>query len=268
VSEPFLYQQADGIARITLNRPDVLNAITFEVYEALRDRFALLAADTSVRVVILTGAGRAFCTGGDVREIIGRLQGRSEEELLSFTRLTCEVILRMREAPQIIIASLNGVTAGAGAALALASDFRIASESARIAFLFVKVGLSGADMGAAHLLPRLLGTARATELLMCGDFVDAATAGRWGLFNRVVAPDALREETESWAASLAAGPTLGLQMTKKILNQSLGFDLREALEVEARAQAICMGHPDFAIAYEAFKMKKPPRFGGSGGGQP
>jgi enoyl-CoA hydratase/carnithine racemase len=258
----FLYEESGRIARITLNRPEVLNALTVETYTELRDTFAAMKERTGLRVIVLTGAGRAFCSGGDVKEIIGRLQGRSDEELLAFTRLTCETILRMREAPQIIISSLNGVTAGAGAALALASDFRIASEAARLAFLFVKVGLSGADMGAAHMLPRLIGHGRATELLMRGEFIDAQTAERWGLVHRVVPPAELDRETTSWAESLASGPELGLRMTKAILNRALGFNLAEALEVEAGAQAICMKHPDFNEAYQAFLGKRKPDFGG------
>ncbi len=257
----FGYEEEGSIARITLNRPEVLNALTIGVYEDLRDAFTGLKEKDHLRVVILTGTGRAFCTGGDVKEIIGRLQGRSDAELLDFTRLTCEVVLRMREAPQAIIASLNGVTAGGGAALALASDFRIAAEEARIAFLFVKVGLSGADMGACHLLPRLIGQSRATDLLMRGEFIDAATAERWGLYNRVVPARELADETEEWAHGLLEGPALGLKMTKTILNRSLGFDLAEALDVEARTQADCMRHPDFEEAYRAFLEKRPPVFG-------
>jgi enoyl-CoA hydratase/carnithine racemase len=263
VSTTFLYEERGPIARITLNRPEVLNALTFDTYHELRDTFSALANKPAIRAVILTGTGRAFTSGGDVKEIIGRLQGKSDEELLAFTRLTCEVILRMREAPQPIIAALNGVTAGAGAALALACDFRIASEAARIAFLFIRVGLSGADMGAAYLLPRLVGTGRAAELLMRGEFVDAQTAERWGLVNRVVAPSGLEEETVAWAEAVASGPRLGIEMTKTILNRSLGFSLPEALEIEAEAQAICMKHPDFEEAYRAFLEKRRPVFGRS-----
>lgn len=257
----FGYEEEGSIARITLNRPEVLNALTIGIYEELRDTFKGLKDRRHLRAVILTGTGRAFCTGGDVKEIIGRLQGRSDSELLDFTRLTCEVVQRMREAPQAIIASLNGVTAGAGAALALASDFRIAAEEAKIAFLFVKVGLSGADMGACYLLPRLIGRSRAAELLMLGDFIDAATAERWGLYNRVVPAARLQEVTADWARRLATGPGYGLEMTKTILNRSLGFDLAEALDVEARTQADCMRHPDFEEAYQAFLEKRPPVFG-------
>ena len=256
----FLYQEHGPIARLTLNRPEVLNALTFDTYKQLRDLFAALPGRSHVRVVILSGAGRAFCTGGDVKEIIGRLQGASDEELLDFTRLTCDTVLKMREAPQMIIASLHGVTAGAGAALALASDFRIVSDNVRIAFLFVKVGLAGADMGVAHLLPRIVGFGRATELLMRGEFVDARTAEQWGLVHRVVPAADLENETSVWAESLAAGPDEGMRTTKALLNQTFGFDLAEILEVEARAQAICMKSPDFGEAYRAFLEKRPPSF--------
>ncbi len=183
----FLYEQsAAGVATITLNRPERLNALTFEVYRELTDTFAALGSETDVRVVVITGAGRAFCSGGDVHDIIGELFSRDMEGLLEFTRMTCELVANIRALPKPVIASLNGTTAGAGACIALASDIRIASEEAKIAFLFVKVGLSGADMGAAYLLPRVVGLAKATELLYTGDFISAAEAERIGLYNRVV----------------------------------------------------------------------------------
>jgi len=260
----FLWEEKGAIARLTLNRPEVLNALTFDVYHELRDVFAGLEDKPALRVVVIAGAGRGFCSGGDVKEIIGRLAGQSDEVLLNFTRLTCEVILRMREAPQIFIASINGVAAGAGAVMAMASDLRIASTEARIAFLFTKVGLTGADMGAAHLLPRIVGAGRAAELLLRGDFIDARTAEAWGLFNRVVAPERLEAETASWAETLARGPALGQRMTKHIMNRGMGMNLAEALELEAGAQAVCMKHPDFAEAYEAFVQKRPPVFGRGG----
>src|SRR6202171_1412293 len=172
----FLYEQRERVATITFNRPERLNAITFEVYRELTDLFASLREEPEVRVVVITGAGRAFCSGGDVRDIIGELQGRDAEGLLEFTRLTCELIRNMRLLPKPIIASLNGTTAGAGSCIALASDIRIAAEEAKIAFIFVKVGLSGADMGAAYLLPRVVGLAKATELLYTGDFISAQEA--------------------------------------------------------------------------------------------
>src|ERR671918_1713601 len=186
-----LEQDADGVATITLNRPERLNALTFEVYRELTDTFAALREESAVRVVVITGAGRAFCSGGDVHDIIGELFSRNMEGLLEFTRMTCELVHNIRSLPKPVIASLNGTTAGAGACIALASDIRFASEDAKIAFLFVKVGLSGADMGAAYLLPRVVGLAKATELLYTGDFISAAEAERIGLYNRVVTADQL-----------------------------------------------------------------------------
>src|SRR5437588_7574036 len=183
----FLYDVRDGVASITLNRPERLNALTFEVYRELTDTFAALQTEDDVRIVVITGAGRAFCSGGDVRDIIGEFQTRNAEGLLEFTQMTCELVRNIRALRKPVIASLNGTTAGAGACIALASDLRIASAEARIAFLFVKVGLSGADMGAAHLLPRLVGLGRAAELLYTGDFITAEEAHSFGLYNRVVA---------------------------------------------------------------------------------
>src|SRR6266576_41520 len=222
----FLYEQRDGIATITLNRPERLNAITFEVYHELTDFLARLRDEKDVRVVIITGAGRAFCSGGDVRDIIGELQGRDSEGLLEFTRLTCDLIRNMRALPKPIIASLNGTTAGAGACIALASDIRIAAEEAKIAFVFVKVGLAGADMGAAYLLPRVVGLAKATELLFTGDFISAQEAERIGLYNRVVPGNELATATEEMAEKLARGPALGLAKTKEMLNREMhmGFE--------------------------------------------
>src|SRR5438309_12008003 len=212
----FLYEQKDRVATITLNRPERLNAITFEVYHELSDFFAKLRDDKDVRVVTITGAGRAFCSGGDVIDIIGELQGRDAEGLLEFTRLTCDLIRNMRALPKPIIAILNGTVAGAGACIALASDIRIAADEAKIAFIFVKVGLAGTDMGATYLLPRVVGLAKATELLMTGDFVEASEAERIGLYNRVVPCDELERETEEFAETLASGPALGIAKTKEM----------------------------------------------------
>src|SRR3982750_2589365 len=217
----FLYEQGDDIATITLNRPERLNAITFEVYHELTDFFAKLRDEKDVRVVVIRGAGRAFCSGGDVRDIIGELQGRDAEGLLEFTRQTCELVRNIRTLRKPVIACLNGTTAGAGACIALASDLRIASTEARIAFLFVKVGLSGADMGAAHLLPRLVGLSKATELLYTGDFITAAGALACGLYNRVVQPEQLESETRQLAERLARGPSFALAVTKEMLNREL-----------------------------------------------
>ena len=256
----FLYEQANGIGTITLNRPERLNAITFEVYHELTDFFAKLRDERSVRVVVITGAGRAFCSGGDVRDIIGALQGRDAEGLLEFTRLTCDLIRNMRSLPKPIIASLNGTTAGAGACIALASDIRIAAEEAKIAFIFMKVGLAGTDIGATYLLPRVVGFAKATELLMTGDFVEANEAERIGLYNRVVPRDELELATREFAARLANGPALGIAKTKEMLNRELHMSFESALEAEAVAQALCMQTPDFKEAHAAFLEKRPAKF--------
>lgn len=257
----FLYEQSEqGIATITLNRPDRLNALTFEVYRELTDLFAALRAEPDVRVVVITGAGRAFCSGGDVHDIIGELFSRDMEGLLEFTRMTCELIRNIRALPKPVIASLNGTTAGAGACIALASDLRIASEDARIAFLFVKVGLAGTDMLASYLLPRVVGLSKATEMLYTGDFVTASEAERIGLYNRVVPAGELANATREFAEKLARGPAFALGKTKEMLNRELHMDLEAALEAEAQAQAICMQHPDYREAYEAFVAKREARF--------
>lgn len=257
----FLFETSDdGVATITLNRPERLNALTFESYRELTDAFAALQNEESARVVVITGTGRAFCSGGDVRDIIGATLGRDAAGLLEFTRMTCELIRNIRALRKPVIASLNGTTAGAGACIALAADLRVACEDARIAFLFVRVGLSGADMGAAYLLPRLVGLAKATELLLTGNFLDAREAERIGLYNQVVAADELKEETRKLAAQLANGPAFALGMTKEMLNREMNVSLDTALELEAQAQAICMQHHDYREAYEAFIEKRPPRF--------
>ena len=253
----FLYEQDQlGIATITLNRPERLNALTFEVYRELIDAFAALREEREVRVVVITGAGKAFCSGGDVHDIIGELFSRNMEGLLEFTRMTCELVQNIRALPKPVIASLNGTTAGAGACIALAADLRIASEEARIAFLFVKVGLAGTDMAASYLLPRVVGLSKATEMLYTGDFVSAAEAERIGLYNRVVPASELATATRSFAERLARGPAFALAKTKEMLNRELDMDLQAALESEAQAQAICMQHPDYREAYEAFVAKR------------
>ena len=257
----FLFQKdADGVATITLNRPERLNALTFEVYRELTDTFAALRNEKDVRVVLITGAGRAFCSGGDVHDIIGQLFARDMEGLLKFTRMTCELIQNIRTLPQPVIASLNGTTAGAGACIALASDIRLASEEAKIAFLFVKVGLSGADMGAAYLLPRVVGLAKATELLYTGDFISALEAQQIGLYNKVVPSGQLAETSREFAQKLASGPAFALAKTKEMLNRELDMNLETALEAEAQAQALCMQHPDYREAYEAFVAKRTAKF--------
>jgi enoyl-CoA hydratase/carnithine racemase len=257
----FLYEQDEqGIAKITLNRPERLNALTFEVYRELTDTFAALREESAVRVVVITGAGRAFCSGGDVHDIIGELFSRNMEGLLEFTRMTCELIQNIRALPKPVIASLNGTTAGAGACIALASDIRIASDEAKIAFLFVKVGLAGTDMAASYLLPRVVGLAKATEMLFTGDFVSAAEAERIGLYNRVVPASELATATRAFAEKLARGPAFALGKTKEMLNRELHMNFQTALESEAQAQAICMQHPDYREAYEAFVAKREAKF--------
>ena len=253
-------QTAGGVATITLNRPERLNALTFEVYRELTDTFAALRHEKDIRVVVITGTGRAFCSGGDVKDIIGELFSRDMEGLLEFTKMTCELIRNIRVLPKPVIASLNGTTAGAGACIALAADFRIATEDARIAFLFTKVGLAGADMGAAYLLPRVVGLSKATELLYTGDFISATEAERIGLYNRVVPSTELNATTQSLAERLAQGPGFALAKTKEMLNRELDMNLETALECEAQAQAICMQHPDYREAYEAFVAKRTPKF--------
>jgi enoyl-CoA hydratase/carnithine racemase len=259
----FRFEVKDQVGLVTFTRPDQLNALTFEVYAELRDLFRDLERDESVRAVVVTGEGRGFCSGGDVNAIIGELFSRDMPGLVEFTRMTCDLIRNIRALRKPVIAALNGTAAGAGAVVALASDLRVASEKAKIAFLFVKVGLAGADMGAAFLLPRLVGMGRATELLMFGDTVDAATAERYGLFNKVVPAENVLEEAMAWATRLAQGPTFALGMTKELLNGELSMDLWNALDNEARAQAVCMQTKDFREAYEAFTQKRPARFTGS-----
>ncbi len=258
----FLYEvdAATSVATITLNRPDRRNALTFEVYDELRDAFRLLDREPGVRAVVITGAGSAFCTGGDVREIIGPLLEMDSAELLEFTRMTCDLIAAMRACGRPIVGALNGTVAGAGAVIATACDVRIAAESAKIAYLFTRVGLSGADMGIAWLLPRMIGFGRATELLMTGDFLDAREAFRIGLYNRVVADgEALSAGTE-WAARLARGPSASLAVTKRALEREAHMTLQDALAEEARVQAACMEHPNFREGYEAFVEKRVPVF--------
>ena len=258
----FLYEVSDGIATVTFNRTDKLNALTFEVYAQLRQLFDDLRYDDAVKVVILTGAGDAFCSGGDVNEIIGELFERDTKGHIEFTRMTGAVVQHMRLLEKPIIAALNGMTAGAGSVLALASDLRIASERARFAFLFTKVGLTGADMGAGYLLPRIVGFGRAMELLLLGDTIDAATAERYGLVNRVAPHDEVISVTMEWARRLAAGPTQALAMTKRMLNNELGMDLVAAIEAEAQAQALLLLGDDHRAFYEAFMAKHKPTFTG------
>ena len=256
----FRYEEADGVATIRLERTERLNALTFDSYAELRDAFAALRGYEHVRCVLLTGTGLAFCSGGDVKDIIGRLFGVSDAELLRFTRMTCDLIENMRLLEKPIVAALNGTTCGAGAVMAAAADVRVAAESAKIAFLFTKVGLSGADMGAAWLLPRIVGLGHASELLMGGEFVDARRAERIGLYNWVVPDDELPGYALGLARQLAAGPTLGLAVTKRMLNLEASMSMRDAMQAEGWIQAVCMKHPDYREAYEAFVERRSPRF--------
>ncbi len=256
MSFDFLYEVSDGIATLTFNRPEVMNALTFEVYAQLRDLFETLRYDDAVRAIVLTGTGDDFCSGGDVYEIIGELLKRDLKGHLEFTRMTGAVVQNMRLLDKPIIAAVNGMTAGAGAVIALAADLRIASEKARFAFLFTKVGLTGADMGAGYLLPRIVGLGRASELLMLGDTIDAVTAERYGLVNRIVPHDELLPAARQWARRLADGPTLALSMTKHMLNHELSMDLVSAIEAEAQAQALMLMGDDHRKFYEAFQARK------------
>src|SRR5262249_9338851 len=236
---------ATGVASITLNRPERMNALTFEVYDELRRTFRALDTEPGVRAIVITGRGQAFCSGGDVHDIIGALLGRDEAGLLEFTRMTCDLVLAIRRCRRPVIAALNGTTAGAGAVIATACDLRIATPPAKIAFLFTKVGLSGADMGSAWLLPRIVGSGRATELLMTGAFITADEALRIGLYNRIVPDGQLLSTARDLAAQLARGPALALGMTKHAIDNEASMDLATALEAEAQVQASRMTHADF-----------------------
>lgn len=262
MNDDFLYDVNEGVATITFNRPDVLNALTFDIYAQYRDLMEELRYDDAVKVVVLTGAGRAFCSGGDVYEIIGGLFEQDVKGHLDFTRMTGATVCNMRNLEKPIIAALNGTTAGAGAVLALASDLRIASEKASFRFLFTGVGLTGADMGAAYLLPRIVGMGRAMEILLFGDKVTAVTAERIGLVNKVTTPEELLPTAGEWAARLANGPTTALGMTKRMLNNEWHMDLASAIEAEAQAQALMLMGEDHRIFYEAFKEKVEPIFKG------
>jgi enoyl-CoA hydratase/carnithine racemase len=258
----FLYEvdAKTSVATITLNRPERLNALTFQVYRELTDTFRALDTEPGVRAVMITGSGRAFCSGGDVEDIIGALLGRDLKALHEFTTLTCDLILAMRHCRRPIVGALNGTVAGAGAVIAAACDIRIAAESAKIAFLFTKVGLSGADMGAAWLLPRLVGYGHATEMLMTGAFVDAKRAAEIGLYNRVVPQQDLLPAARAMAEALARGPSEALGVTKQAIEGEAALDLEAALAYEAEVQAQLMQGPNFREAHEAFRAKREPKF--------
>ena len=261
-AQHFAYVFEAGVATLTLNRPERKNPLTFDSYAELRKLFRALNHAGDVKVVVLTGAGGNFCSGGDVHEIIGPLTKMSMPELLAFTRMTGDLIKSMRLCPQPIIAAIDGICAGAGAMLALAADMRLGTAQAKTAFLFTRVGLAGADMGACALLPRLIGQGRASELLFTGRVMSADEGLQWGFFNALHAPQDLPGEAHKLAHQLASGPTFAHGMTKNMLHQEWAMTLDQAIEAEAQAQAICMQTKDFRRAYEAFAARQKPVFRG------
>ena len=258
----FSYAFDAGVATITLNRPERKNPLTFDSYAELRDMFRSLELANDVKVVVLTGAGGNFCSGGDVHEIIGPLTQMTMPEMLEFTRMTGNLIKAMRLCPQPIIAAIDGICAGAGAMMALAADMRLGTARAKTAFLFTRVGLAGADMGACALLPRLIGQGRASELLFSGRSMSADEGLQWGFFNALHEPDQVLAAAQTMAKNLASGPTFAHGMTKTMLHQEWAMTLDQALEAEAQAQAICMQTQDFKRAFDAFAAKQTPVFGG------
>jgi enoyl-CoA hydratase/carnithine racemase len=261
-AEHFAWRFEAGVGTITLNRPERKNPLTFDSYAELRDLFRALTYATDVKVIVVTGAGGNFCSGGDVHEIIGPLTGMRMPELLEFTRMTGDLVKAIRACPQPIVGAIDGVCAGAGAMIALACDLRYGSPATRTAFLFTRVGLAGADMGACALLPRVIGQGRASELLFTGRAMTAQEGHAWGFFNALHESDALLEAATKVARDLAEGPTFAHGMTKTMLAQEWSMTIDQAIEAEAQAQAICMQTEDFKRAYEAFAAKKKPVFGG------
>jgi enoyl-CoA hydratase/carnithine racemase len=260
--EHFRFSVAEGVATVTLDRPGKLNALTFEAYADLRDLLAELPHRGDTRVLVIRGSGRAFCSGGDVNEIIGATLAMSPDELLAFTRMSGEVIRAMRDCPVPVIAAVHGMAAGAGAVIALAADFRVCTASARFAFLFTKVGLSGGDMGAAYLLPRLVGLGHATRLLMLGDTVNAEEAERIGLISFLVEKDAFDDEVAALARRLASGPVQAFAQTKALLTREQDMSLSGAIELEAMTQALLMKGEDYAEFHAAFNEGRPPQWQG------
>ena len=258
----FAFHVDDGVATVTLNRPDKLNALTFSTYADLRDLLHELPHRGDTKVLVIRGEGKGFCAGGDVNEIIGELLRMKPDELMGFTKMTGDVIKAMREVPIPIISAIQGMAAGAGSVIALASDFRVVSTSARFAFLFTKVGLSGGDMGAAYLLPRMIGMGRATQLLMFGDTIDAATADGYGLVSELVPDDDLDAAVQRLARRLADGPTLALAQTKALLTRELDMSLSSSLELDAMTQALLMTSDDHAEFHAAFTERRPPQWTG------
>jgi enoyl-CoA hydratase/carnithine racemase len=260
--EHFDFDVTDGVGTVTLNRPEKLNPLTFESYADLRDLMHELPHREDVRVLVIRGEGKGFCGGGDVNEIIGELLKMDARDLMGFTKMTGEVIRAMREAPVPIIAAVHGIAAGAGSVVALASDFRVVGHSGRFAFLFTKVGLSGGDMGAAYLLPRVVGAGRATQLLMLGDTIDAETADRYGLVSELVPDDELSEAVRRLARRLADGPTLAYAQTKSLITRELDMPIGPAMELDAMTQALLMTTEDHAEFHAAFNAKRPPQWKG------
>ena len=259
----FKWEAEAGVATLTLNRPERKNPLTFDSYAELRDLFGRLKYATDVHAVVLVGAGDNFCSGGDVHEIIGPLVQLTAPELLMFTRMTGDLVKAMRACPQPIVAAVDGVCAGAGAIMAMASDLRLGTARSKTAFLFNRVGLAGCDMGACAILPRIIGQGRASELLFTGRAMSGEEGERWGFFNRLCAPESLLTDALALARDLAAGPTFANGITKTMLHQEWAMTIEQAIEAEAQAQAICMLTEDFSRAYHAFVAKSKPRFEGN-----
>ena len=261
--EHFLLKVDGRVATVTLNRPDKKNPLTFQSYRELTDFFRACAMDDQVTTIVVTGAGGNFSSGGDVFEIIGPLIEMNTRDLTAFTLMTGDLVKAMRACPQPIIAAVEGISAGAGAIMAMASDMRIAATGAKVGFLFNKVGLAGCDMGACAILPRIIGQARASELLYTGRFMSAEEGERWGFFSRIVAPDAVLADAQTLAKSISEGPTYANTMTKRMLSMEWAMSIEEAIAAEAVAQALCMTTEDFSRAYHAFANKQKPVFEGN-----
>jgi len=259
----FLWQVQEGVATVTLNRPERKNPLTFESYAELRDLFGQLKYATDVHAVVIAGAGGNFCSGGDVHEIIGPLVRLQAPELLMFTRMTGDLVKAMRACPQPVVAAVDGVCAGAGAIVAMASDLRLGTARSKTAFLFNRVGLAGCDMGACAMLPRIIGQGRAGELLFTGRAMTGEEGERWGFFNKLCLPEHVLEQAQALARELVQGPTFANGITKTMLHQEWAMSLEQAIEAEAQAQALCMLTQDFRRAYEAFVAKQKPRFEGN-----
>ena len=258
----FLWSVEDKVATITLNRPEKKNPLTFESYAELRDTFRSLEKFEDVKSVVITGAGGNFCSGGDVHEIIGPLLEMDRDGLRDFTKMTGDLIIAMLSCPQVVVTAIDGVCVGAGAAIAMASDIRLGTARSKVAFLFVKVGLAGCDMGACAMLPRIIGQGRAAELLYTGRAMTGEEAFAWGFYNRLVEPEAVLDEARTFASKIAHGPTFAHHMTKKMLVEEWDMPLIDAVKAEAEAQAVCMETQDFRRAHDAFVNKQKPKFGG------